>query len=140
MITVWEHFASERERALLILRKECGIDVALQWLSDQFIDFHYFLLAASRLSGTREEFLREKGRSRVTIKVINALEVLYCFWMGCQRPDCPARKGVRVMGAATAYAEDSRRANAPSLLCQDCREEYSDYWREMRQEYYSNLL
>lgn len=136
----WIESAKARDKFVAKFLEALGIVVLVRWLSDRMVDFHYWLLAASRLSGAREEFLREKGRSRVTIKVINVLEVLYGFYIGCQRPDCDARRGVRVMGAATAYAKDSRRANAPSLLCQDCREEYSDYWREMWQEYYSNLL
>ena len=140
MSEAWDEFGQARDRLLLGLRKDCGIDILLEWLTDRVIDYHYWLLAASRLSGAKEEFLRKCNRRRVTIRAINALEALYCFWMGCQGLNCGARRGVRTMGAMTAYAENSRRANAPLLLCPECQQDNYEYWREMRQEYHSGLL
>lgn len=134
----WEEFGRARNELKKVLRKECGIDEAVEWLSDRFIDFDYYLLSASRLSGAREEFLREKGKSRVVIKATNVLEALYGFWMGCQGHDCPERRGVRLMGAMTQYAENSRRANSPLLLCPECREENYQYWRERWDEYHAD--
>lgn len=131
----WEELGRAQNELKESLQKDCGIDAALQWLSDRLIDFHYWLLAASRLSGANNEFLRKKGRSRVVIRAKNVLEALYGFWMGCQGHDCPARRGVRLMGAMTAYAENSRRANAPLLLCPECREENYQYWRERWDDY-----
>lgn len=136
----WEEFGQTRDELKRVLQKECGIDVALDWCSDRLIDFHYWLLAASLLSGASEEFLRGCDRSRVAIKSINVLEALYGFWMGCQGHDhdCPARRRVRFVGARTAYAENSRRANAPLLLCPECQRENYDYWRERWDDYHAD--
>jgi len=136
----WAELAQARDKLVEAFVEALGIITLLNWIGDRLIDLDYWLLSASKLSGAREEFLRKVNRRRVTVKAINVLEVLYCFWMGCQRPDCGARKGVRVAGALTAYAEDSRRANAPMLLCEEDREENEEYWGEMWSEYRSNLL
>jgi hypothetical protein len=58
----------------------------------------------------------------------------------CQH--CGDREGVRMIPAMTAYHVEPGEPdlNAPLLLCDSCREDYTSYWTERWDEYHRGLL
>lgn len=55
---------------------------------------------------------------------------------------CECRCKVRWRSAMTAYhwEGEGEDPNHPVLLCEDCAEEYHDYWNEMWADYYASRM
>jgi hypothetical protein len=52
------------------------------------------------------------------------------------------KQGARIVGAMTAFYWDGtgENPNRSLLLCDECENEYCEYWQEMWNEYYSGRL
>jgi hypothetical protein len=77
------------------------------------------------------------------VLAIVAVSGLLTLWSAhihrCQGVSGPCgRWDSRVRPCMTAYEDMSR--NVAPRLCDDCAEEYRDYWDEMWREYYGGLL
>jgi len=62
--------------------------------------------------------------------VAEVCEVREC----CRRPDVPAQE----RPCMTAYHDP--KMNTKPVLCDECAQEYHDYWQERWDEYYAGLL
>ena len=141
--TLAEAFAEVRERCAefrtLLLREIAKtLSPVLDWLTPYAFTLDRFLLRSRMRYRARSVPMRVK----ILYRLGCVLEALVGYCGGCLR--CGRRWGCHIYPARSQYVRQDgsldERKNVPVWLCPVCFEEYTEYWDELWQEYYTGLL